>query len=153
MAPARLSRRASAPRLQANAPARQPFTNCGRANSPISQPVCAESRLSAQRSPPEGGPMLGWFDAREAKAFGTALANEFIRQVEPARNLPQSKFAKKADAALAQIARDTAEFRKTHPLNVYKRAQLTNQFKWAMKDAGYDDEYVDKLTDWLVLKL
>jgi hypothetical protein len=97
--------------------------------------------------------MLGWFDAREAKAFGTALANEFIRQVEPARNLPQSKFAKKADAALAKIARDAAEFGKTHPLNVYKRAQLTNQFKWAMKDAGYDNAYVDKLTDWLVLKL
>ena len=97
--------------------------------------------------------MLGWFDTREAKAFGTALANDFIRQVEPARKLPQQKFAKKADAALAKIARDAAEFSQSHPLNVYKRAQLTNQFKWAMKDAGYDDAYVDKLTDWLVLKL
>lgn len=97
--------------------------------------------------------MLHWFDAREAKAFGTALAAEFIRQVAPARDLPQHKFAKKADAALAKIARDTAEFRKTHRLNVYKRAQLTNQFKWTMKDAGYEAEYIDKLTDWLVLKL
>jgi hypothetical protein len=97
--------------------------------------------------------ILGWFDAREAKAFGTALANDFIRQVEPAGNLPQTKFAKKADAALAKIARDAAEFRKTHRLNVYTKAQLTNQFKWAMKDAGYGAEYVEKLTDWLVLKL
>ena len=87
------------------------------------------------------------------KAFGTALANDFIRQVGPARNMPQSKFAKKADAALARITRDANAFSKTHPLNVYKRAQLTNQFKWTMKDAGFDDEYVDKLTDWLVLKL
>lgn len=97
--------------------------------------------------------MLEWFDAREAKAFGAALASDFIRQVEPARNLPQAKFAKKADAALAKIARDAAEFRSTHRLNVYKKAQLTNQFKWSMKDAGYDAEYIDKLTDWLVLKL
>jgi hypothetical protein len=97
--------------------------------------------------------MLDWFDARDAKAFGAALANDFIRQVQPARKLPQSKFAKKADAALAKIALDAADFRKTHRLNVYKKAQLTNQFKWAMKDAGYDDEYIDKLTDWLVLKL
>jgi hypothetical protein len=97
--------------------------------------------------------MLGWFDASEAKAFGATLANEFIRQVEPARNLPQNKFAKKADAALAKIARDAAEFRKTHRLNVYTKAQLTNRFKWAMKDAGYDADYVDKLTDWLVLNL
>jgi hypothetical protein len=97
--------------------------------------------------------MLGWFDAREAKAFGIALANEFIRQVEPARNMPQSKFAKKADAALEKVARDAAEFQKAHRLNFYKRAQLTNQFKWTMKDAGYDSAYIDKLADWLVLKL
>ena len=97
--------------------------------------------------------MLKWFDAREAKAFGAALANDFIRQVEPVRNLPQNKFAKKADAALAKIARDAAEFRKAHRLNVYKKAQLTNQFKWAMKEAGYEAPYIDKLTDWLVLKL
>jgi hypothetical protein len=111
-------------------------------------------RVRADRtSGTEGTPMLDWFDAREAKAFGAALANDFIRQVEPARKLPQGKFAKKADSALAKIARDTAEFCKSHRLNVYKKSQLTNQFKWAMKDAGYDDEYVDKLTDWLVLKL
>ena len=97
--------------------------------------------------------MFGWFDAREAKAFGATLANDFVRQVAPARNLPQKKFAQKADAALAKIGRDVAEFRKSHPLNVYTRAQLTNQFKWVMKDAGYDADYVDKLTDWLILKL
>ncbi|HEU5293713.1 MAG TPA: hypothetical protein VFU71_02885 [Burkholderiaceae bacterium] len=97
--------------------------------------------------------MLGWFDASDAKAFGAALANDFIRQVAPKQNLPQKKFAQKAEAALTKIARDVAEFRKSNRLNVYKRAQLTNQFKWAMKDAGYDDEYVDKLADWLILKL
>jgi len=97
--------------------------------------------------------MLGWFDAREAKAFGAALASDFIRQVAPKQHLPQKKFAQKAEAALAKIGRDVAEFRKSHRLNVYTRAQLTNQFKWAMKDAGYDDDYVDKLTDWLILKL
>jgi hypothetical protein len=97
--------------------------------------------------------MLGWFDAHEAKAFGAALAKEFIQQMAPARNLPPPKFAKKAETALAKLDRDTAAFCATHPLNFYKRAQLTNQFKWAMKDAGYDADYIDKLTDWLVLKL
>ena len=97
--------------------------------------------------------MIGWFDAREAKAFGATLANDFIRQVAPAADLKQKKFAQKADAALAKISRDAAEFRKSHRLNVYKRAQLTNQFKWVMKDAGYDAEYIDKLTDFLILKL
>jgi hypothetical protein len=97
--------------------------------------------------------MMQWFDAREAKAFGAALANDFIRQVSRAQDRTQKKFAKNADSALAKIGRDVAEFRKSHRLNVYKRAQLTNQFKWVMRDAGYDDAYIDKLTDWLILKL
>jgi len=97
--------------------------------------------------------MLQWFNAREAKAFGTALANDFIGEMGPARGLSEHKFAKKAERALAKIGRDAEEFRAANKLNVYKRAQLCNGFKWAMRDAGYDAQYIDKLTDWLVLKL
>jgi hypothetical protein len=36
---------------------------------------------------------------------------------------------------------------------MYKTAQMGNAFKWALKDAGYDDAYVDRLTEWLVINI
>ena len=45
-----------------------------------------------------------------------------------------------------------ARFKLEHKLNIYKKAQLGNAFKWALKDAGYDPEFVDQLTKNMMLK-
>jgi hypothetical protein len=97
--------------------------------------------------------MFSFFNAREAKSFGTVLANFFIAQMPVKQALDEKKFAAKTQSTLRSIDEKIGAFKAAHPLNGYKKAQLGNTFKWALKDAGYDADYVDKLTDWLITRL
>jgi hypothetical protein len=94
-----------------------------------------------------------WFDAGAAKKFGQELAEEFVASVSPGAQLSQNKFEAKVKSAVAQMDRRVAEFTKQHRLNAYQKAQLGNAFKWALRDAGYDADYADKLSDLLMLRL
>ncbi len=98
--------------------------------------------------------LLQWFDAREAKSFGATLAAFYAAQVPlEAKDLKDKKFVAKTQSALRQLAARTDEFKARERLNVYKKAQLGNAFKWALRDAGYAQAYIDELTEWLVARL
>jgi hypothetical protein len=97
--------------------------------------------------------MLGWFDAREAKQFGASIAALYVDAMPVSSSLSEKKFAARSQAALSDIAARIEVFKRAHRLNIYTKAQLSNTFKWALKDAGYGAEYLDKLTDWLITRL
>ena len=97
--------------------------------------------------------MLSWFDAGSAKAFGLQLAETFALVLPLEAKLGDKKFSQKAESALKKMHLMIAEFKRANKLNVYKKAQLGNTFKWRLKDAGLDDAYVDLLTEWLVERL
>lgn len=94
--------------------------------------------------------MFGWFDASKAKDFGKSLAAYFIDHVPSAERNDDKKFERKTKKILDSMARQAREFKQANPLNVYKRAQLVNNFKWALKEAGFQESYVDKISLWLV---
>lgn len=94
-----------------------------------------------------------WFDAEEAKQFGNDLAAAFVASVPPDGKLSKQKFESRVKAALAQLDRRVAEFHQNKRFNAYQKAQLGNAFKWRLRDAGYDKDYADKLTDLLLLRL
>jgi hypothetical protein len=98
---------------------------------------------------------LAWFDAKQSKEFGTALANFFIEKipVENNQNVDEEYFARKTKKTLAAMEAQVVEFKKNNKLNVYKRAQLGNTFKWTLKNAGYAEDYINELTMWLVKQL
>lgn len=97
--------------------------------------------------------VFGWFDAREAKQFGASLGAYYAAQMPVDRELNDKKFAAKTQSTLRSMAGKVDAFQAAHRLNGYKKAQLSNAFKWSLKDVGYDAAYVDKLTDWLVARL
>lgn len=97
--------------------------------------------------------IFAWFDATAAKAFGASLAQSFMERVPADGKLSDRKFEAKAKSALTNVERDIAAFKREQKLNVYKKAKLGNEFKWTLKDAGYDTTYVDKLTDLVMLQL
>ena len=97
--------------------------------------------------------MFGWFDAREAKQFGASLAAFYIARMPVDLKLSDKKFAARTESTLRSMSGKVDVFKAAHGLNGYKKAQLGNTFKWALKDAGYDTAYIDKLTDWLVTRL
>jgi hypothetical protein len=70
-----------------------------------------------------------------------------------AASLSDKKFTARTESAMKQMARRIDEFKLRQALNVYKRAKLANAFKWALRDGGYNAEYIDRLTEWLVARL
>ena len=97
---------------------------------------------------------LKWFDAEAAKTFGTSLAVLFIEKIPVDESGVDDKlFARKTKKTLAAMTTKITEFRNNNPLNVYKRAQLGNAFKWKLKEAGYAAHYVYELTLWVVKQL
>lgn len=97
--------------------------------------------------------MFGWFDATEATEFGRALALFFIERMPLDLQMKEKDFSQKADKVLLKMANQVLRFRQGHKLNGYKKAKLGNAFGWALRDAGFDETYVDKLTKWLLLQL
>lgn len=93
---------------------------------------------------------LDWFDAAKAKELGASLALYFIQNVPSDERIDDKKFARKTKKILDAMAGQIADFKKANTLNVYKRAQLSNTFKWKLKDAGFSDAYINELTIWLV---
>ena len=97
--------------------------------------------------------MFGWFNAAAAKEFGAGLAQFYIERIPVTLAITEKKFAAKSKDVLDKMALQVARFKEANPLNTYKKAQLGNSFKWALRDAGYESAYVDRLTEWLVARL
>lgn len=97
--------------------------------------------------------IFDWFNATSAKAFGAELADTFIATVPLDAKLSGKKFEQKTEATLKRLSQRIEEFKSRNKLNVYKKAQLGNAFKWRLKDAAYEDGYINVLTEWLLERL
>jgi hypothetical protein len=97
--------------------------------------------------------IFNWFDATDEKQFGESLALFFLKNMAPLSNFGDKAFAQKAEKILHQMAGQVLQFKRDHKLNMYKKAQLGNAFKWALHDAKLDPQYTDKLTKWLVIQI
>lgn len=97
---------------------------------------------------------MGWFNAKAEKEFGVSLARLYIEKAQSDRTKKERKFAaEKHSDLLARMSLQLDKYRSEHKLNIYKTAQLGNSFKWTLKEAGFDPDYVDEVTNWLMLKL
>jgi beta-mannanase len=97
--------------------------------------------------------LLRWFDARNEKKFGTTLAQFFIeRSAATSPDKPTKFIEKKQEELLSKLTQQLLAFKQNNQLNIYKKAQVGNAFKWTLKDAGFDNDYVDQLTSWLMLR-
>ena len=94
-----------------------------------------------------------WFDAREAEAFGVTLAKYFRDRVPPGKAGGGGKAGGRQQAAVQGMLQLRDHFGATHKLNIYKKAKLANAFKWELREAGYDDALINRLTMEVVIKL
>ncbi len=91
--------------------------------------------------------ILQWFDTKETDELARAIATELVKRVPP-NTLPArdkkaaSRLRNTHDAVFARAGK----FARTHKLNVYKKARFANQFRWALKDAGYPPEFIESWT-------
>lgn len=81
------------------------------------------------------------------------MAGFYIERMPLNAALKDKQFASKAKNVMDKMTVQITAFAKQNKLNTYKVAQMGNAFKWALLDEGYAQDYVDKLTQWLVVSI
>lgn len=91
--------------------------------------------------------IFDWFNTKEGDELARTIAAELVKRVPPS-TLPAkdrkaaTRLRNTHDAVFARAGK----FARTHKLNVYKKARLANQFRWALKDAGYPPDFIESWT-------
>ena len=98
--------------------------------------------------------MLGWFNTKELDQFADSLVAELLERVPPAagRLSGAKAFERISRSFGATFARIDA-FARAQRLNVYKKAHFANRIRWALKEAGYPEDFCATMTQELLLHL
>lgn len=95
---------------------------------------------------------FGWLNAREAKDFGVSLARFYMERMPLDAPSGKLKRGGKRMEVLAKMSLQIAQFKQSHKMNFYKKAQFGNAFRWALVDAGYNADDADDVTNYLLLR-
>jgi hypothetical protein len=95
--------------------------------------------------------MLAWFDCTEVDRFADGVVADLVKRVPPSSvGSAAKKAAERLKATHDMIFARADAFARSQRLNLYKKAHLGNRVKWALKEAGYPQDFVDALTYELV---
>lgn len=97
--------------------------------------------------------VFSWFDASESKRFAVALAESFMEKDAQEQPDSKKKSVLKKQKLLNTVFQEVNTFKNQYKPNLYKKAQFANTFKWALKDAGYEDTYIDEFVKEIMLRL
>ena len=92
-----------------------------------------------------------WFDTVEIDEFARSIAADLVKRAPPgALDARDEKTAKRLRNTHQAVFSRAEQFARTHKLNIYKKARLGNQFRWALKEAGYPKAFVETWTYELI---
>ena len=97
--------------------------------------------------------VISWFDAKEAEEFGKSLAQFIIERIPLSKDKTKSKALSKQLEVVDKLYVQIDQFKSNHKLNVYKKAKLGSAFKFELMNAGYEIDFINKLTKGLMKKL
>ena len=96
--------------------------------------------------------MFQWFDTRAVKALGNALADYVLAQHQSAKKVSKKRPDSRNELIVRHISDQVTELKRSERLNILKLAQLGNVFKWRLKEAGLENDYVESLTTLLLTR-
>ena len=95
--------------------------------------------------------MLKWLRTKEIDAFADHVVGELTRRVPLNALRKEGAKADKRFSRMNDVISDQARaFGQSQRPNVYQRARLGNRVKWALKDVGYPEPFVDAFVTELV---
>lgn len=100
--------------------------------------------------------IFGSASSKQVDEFAKSLARELAAQCPPD---PSSEGArpnvtpKKLLSTLEQVCGKALGFREQHALGIYKKARLGNSFRWELANLGYGKQFVDDVTQRLVVHI
>jgi len=95
--------------------------------------------------------MLKWLRTKEVDGFADSVVAELAKRVPLNMLRKEGGKADKRFSRMTDVISDQVRaFALKERPNVYQRARLGNRVKWALKDAGYPEPFVDAFTTELV---
>ena len=97
--------------------------------------------------------ILEFFSTRKVTDFAKSLAQDVAKRYPPAiaNNPAQMVSQKRLSGILEEAFVRAAEFNREHKRGWYKKAKLGNEFKWELKEIGYDEKFIDVATEGLIV--
>lgn len=97
--------------------------------------------------------LFGSASGKQVDEFAIALARELAERWPPGagENSQRKVSQKKLVSTLERIYNKAIGFKDEHGLGVYKKARLGNTFRWELQELGYDKEFVENVTQRLVV--
>ena len=97
--------------------------------------------------------ILEFFSTRKVNEFAKRLAQDVAKRYPPAiaNNPAQMVSQKRLSGILEEAFTRAAEFNRENQLGWYKKAKLGNEFRWELKEMGYDEKFIDVATEGLIV--
>ena len=98
--------------------------------------------------------LLNWFSTKDVDALADSVIAELCARFPPrGADASTRKSAERAMKTLDRIFADIAAFAARRRPNLYQKARFGNRIKWALKDAGYAEPFIDVATHELLKHL
>ena len=97
--------------------------------------------------------ILEFFSARKVTEFAKSLAQDVAKRYPPAiaNNPAQMVSQKRLSGILEEAFTRAAEFNRENKLGWFKKAKLGNEFRWELKELGYDQKFIEVATEGLIV--
>ena len=93
------------------------------------------------------------FSPNKIDEFSKSLAQDIAKRYPPAiANNPQQMVSqKRLTDILDETFSKAAAFQQENGLGWYKKAKLGNEFRWELKEMGYDEKFIEMATEGLIV--
>ena len=93
---------------------------------------------------------IGWFRTKEVEEFADSLVAELVERFPPSGGVTGKKAFDKLRRTFGATFERIDAFARAQQLNLYKKAHFANHVRWALKEAGYPQDFVKTMTQELV---
>ena len=95
--------------------------------------------------------MFGWLDFRDVDAFADGVVADLVKRSPPAGlQMPAKKATERLRRGQDVIFARAEAFARDKKPGFYRKARLGNRVRWALREAGYEPEFADLLSEELV---
>ena len=95
--------------------------------------------------------MFKWFDSKEVDKFAEWLVAELLKRYPPSGlDTDPKKATQRLQKVHDSLFLRVEDFAQKNILNLYQRARLGNQIKWALREAGYTEGFGEAFTHEVV---
>ncbi|SRR5258706_3431895 len=100
--------------------------------------------------------LFGSVSNKQVDEFAKTLARDLAKQCppDPANGEGRPNVTpKRLMSALEQVCGKALGYREQHDLGIYRKARLGNAFRWELAELGYAKDFVDDVTQRLVVHI